>query len=52
MVNKEKDSLKELMRLIKKLYEKKIISTLSILPSGINDPVDYTCISFKIPRYH
>ena len=47
---RKRDPLKGLMTLIKELDKKKIITTLSILPSGMNDPIEYTRVSFKIPK--
>ena len=52
MVNKgniKRSPVKELLKLIKDLDKRKLINTLSILQSGINDSSNYTHVSFKIP---
>ncbi len=46
----KRNPLRKLIGIIEDLNERKIIYNLSITSSGMNDPVDYTRISFNIPK--
>lgn len=49
--NKERrNPIMKLMQTLEELNEKKSIYNLSITSSGMNDPINYTHVSFKIPR--
>ncbi|KKM87619.1 hypothetical protein LCGC14_1267030 [marine sediment metagenome] len=46
----KRNPLRKLIGIIEDLNERKIIYNLSITSSGMNDPVDYTRVSFNIPK--
>ena len=49
--NKERrNPLRKMMEILKELNERKIINCLNIMPSDINDTIDYIHVSFKIPK--